>query len=115
MILKAKCSHAMRNQPQVWEPWRLKAWRLVNSHTFEAVIIVVIILNMIQMAITFEGSSESMDTFMDMTNLIFTAIFIVEACLKIFAFRLSYFQTSWNKFDFFVVVSSILDITLTYY
>ena len=42
--------------------------------------------------------------FMETTNYIFTAIFIVEAGLKIFVFGWSYFQTSWNKFDFFVVV-----------
>ena len=50
-----------------------------------------------------------------MTNFIFTAIFIVEAILKLFAFGWSYFGTSWNKFDFFVVISSILDISLTFY
>lgn len=50
---------------------------------------------------------------METTNYIFTAIFIVEAGLKIFVFGWSYFQTSWNKFDFFVVISSILDITMT--
>jgi hypothetical protein len=52
---------------------------------------------------------------MDMTNLVFTAIFIVEACVKLFAFRWSYFGTSWNKFDFFVVISSIVDIFFTKY
>ena len=66
------------------------------------------------MAITYEGSSETVDQFMDITNLIFTAIFIVEAALKIFCFGASYFGTSWNKFDFFVVIASILDIALSY-
>ena len=49
---------------------------------------------------------------MKITNYIFTAIFIVEAILKIIALGWSYFGTSWNKFDFFVVISSILDILL---
>lgn len=52
---------------------------------------------------------------MEMTNFVFTAIFIAEAILKLFAFGWSYFGTSWNKFDFFVVISSILDISLTFY
>ena len=66
------------------------------------------------MAITFEGSSESMDTFMDMTNLIFTAIFIVEACLKIFALgfcqgKKTYLNTGWNVLDFVIVVCGLLE------
>ena len=47
--------------------------------------------------------------------MIFTSCFIIEAILKIFAFGLAYFGTSWNKFDFFVVVASVLDILLTIY
>ena len=67
------------------------------------------------MAMTHEGSSKTVDNFMDITNLIFTTCFICEAILKLFAFGWSYFGTSWNKFDFFVVVASILDIGLTIY
>ena len=52
---------------------------------------------------------------MDLTNYIFTIIFILEAALKIFVFGWAYFKTSWNKFDFFVVISSILDIILSVY
>ena len=65
------------------------------------------------MAITFEDQSGAIVAFMETTNYIFTAIFIVEASLKIFVFGWSYFETSWNKFDFFVVISSILDISMT--
>ena len=54
-----------------------------------------------------------MNYIMDWTNYIFTAIFIIEAGLKIFVFRWAYFKTSWNRFDFFVVISSILDIMIS--
>ena len=67
------------------------------------------------MAITYEGSSDMVNQFMDLTNYIFTAIFIVEACLKIFVFGFAYFKSNWNRFDFFVVITSILDILLTAY
>ena len=75
----------------------------------------IIVLNMLQMAIFHEGQTQTMERFMEITNFIFTAIFIVEAALKLFAFGWSYFGTSWNKFDFFVVISSILDIGLSLY
>ena len=52
---------------------------------------------------------------METTNLVFTSCFIIEAVLKLFAFGWAYFGTSWNKFDFFVVIASILDILLSVY
>jgi len=36
----------------------------------------------------------------------------VEAILKMIAFGWSYFGTTWNKFDFFVVTSSLLDLAM---
>lgn len=59
-----------------------------------------------------EGLSDGMSWFLDFTNVIFTIIFIIEAVLKLIAFGASYFENSWNKFDFFVVCSSIMDIVL---
>mmetsp|Transcript_25092 Transcript_25092/g.33647 ORF Transcript_25092/g.33647 Transcript_25092/m.33647 type:complete len:83 (+) Transcript_25092:380-628(+) len=65
------------------------------------------------MAFTHEGSTVSFNHFMDLLNYVFTTIFIIEACLKIFVFGFAYFKTSWNKFDFFVVIASIFDIILS--
>jgi hypothetical protein len=67
---------------------------------------------MVQMAVLHEGQSEAFSGVLDFANYIFTAIFIVEAGLKLVAFGRSYFNNSWNKFDFFVVVSSIFDLLL---
>jgi hypothetical protein len=61
MILNAKVPHNALNKPTVRQNWRLKAYNLVTSHSFEVFIIVVIVLNMLQMAVTFEGSSEAFD------------------------------------------------------
>lgn len=50
---------------------------------------------------------------MEDINLVFTIIFILEAVLKIIAFNLDGFWNSgWNRFDLFVVISSIVDIIL---
>lgn len=45
-------------------------------------------------------------------NYIFTIIFLVEAILKVTAYGWAYFGTTWNKFDFFVVCASLLDILM---
>ena len=47
---------------------------------------------------------------LDFTNYIFTVIFIVEAVLKLIAYGDTYFNNSWNQFDFFVVIASIFDV-----
>ena len=64
------------------------------------------------MACHHEGITPEISFLVNFTNIIFTIIFIIEAILKIIAFGRSYFANSWNKFDFFVVVSSIFDIML---
>lgn len=48
-------------------------------------------------------------------NYVFTAIFCIEALVKLMALGFkTYFRTGWNRFDFFVVLSSIIDITLEF-
>lgn len=46
------------------------------------------------------------------SNYFFTAVFFIETCVKMYVFRMNYFKTSWNKFDFFVVASSLIDLGL---
>ena len=55
-----------------------------------------------------------MDLFLRMTNYVFTFVFFTEAVLKLLVYRQSYFQTAWNKFDFFVVAASLFDLGLEF-
>jgi len=64
------------------------------------------------MACLYEGSGDGVNVFLSITNYIFTAIFLFEAILKLYVYRGSYFYTGWNKFDFFVVASSLIDLGL---
>ena len=45
-------------------------------------------------------------------NYVFSVIFFVEALLKLIAFGNSYFNNSWNQFDFCVVFASIFDVIM---
>lgn len=63
------------------------------------------------MVATNDQSSEK-DGIFSQINFIFSLIFIVEFILKFSAFGKAYFLSGWNTFDFFVVLASILDITL---
>lgn len=42
----------------------------------------------------------------------FTLVFLAEAYLKLRAFSYRYFETSWNKFDFLLVVASLVDVLI---
>jgi len=94
--------------------WRYKVWSFVESKQFELFIMSFIVLNMVQMALDFEGAPASMNTFLRFSNYVFTVVFLLEAVLKLFVYRVTYFQTAWNKFDFFVVCASLFDLALEF-
>ena len=73
---------------------------------------IFIILNMIQMGVQYEGQPPYMEFILRTTNYIFTLVFLLECILKLIAYGKSYFDTSWNKFDFFVVLASLVDLSL---
>lgn len=66
------------------------------------------------MALDHEGASPGMINFLKVTNYIFTTIFLLECIIKLYVYRRPYFKTGWNKFDFFVVGSSIIDLGLEF-
>ena len=66
------------------------------------------------MAAMFHGQSAEYTLFLHISNLVFTYIFIAEAVLKLIAqLPRSYFSDSWNRFDFFLVAGSIVDLLLS--
>ena len=83
-----------------------------DSSFLDNFIMIIIGLNMISMAMMFENNHPKYELGLSIANYIFTGIFIAECCIKLLAYDLSYFHLGWNKFDFFVVVASILDIII---
>jgi hypothetical protein len=85
-----------------------------NNKYFDYTILSVIVLNVVVMAMSYEGAPASYTGALEMLNLIFTSVFICEAIIKLIALGLGgYFYYSWNVFDFFVVFCSIIDLLLT--
>lgn len=91
-------------------------YNLVKSKKFEFFIIGCILLNMMVMAMVYYEATNDYDLSLENMNLLFTTIFIVEAVAKIVALGpKSYFSKSWNRFDFFVVSTSVVDICISYF
>lgn len=64
------------------------------------------------MAISYYGAPYSYNYTLEIINYIFTAIFTLEAIFKLIPYGLLYFKSSWNVFDFIVVIGSLMDIIL---
>ena len=98
------------------DPFRLKIYNMMVNIWVDNLIMTIIILNLVTMAMNFENQSDLYNTILDDINLAFTSIFILEAFLKLIAFGFTrYFNNSWNRFDFFVVVASSVEIAINYY
>ena len=94
---------------------RLSVWLFEKTKSdtwFDLAIMACIVLNMLLMAITYEGQSQAYADGLETVNYFFTGIFALEALLKIIAQGMSYFSNSWNRFDFFVVLSSFVDVIM---
>eukprot|EP00347_Sterkiella_histriomuscorum_P003601 403363663 len=111
MIINTKPDFETTNIPK--QTWRKRIHRLVGLPQFDVLIMICIILNMIQMACLFEGTSPGYREILDQLNVVFSLIFLIEAILKIIAYGFSYFENSWNKFDFIIVLTSLIDLALS--
>lgn len=81
MITEATVAHDKVNKPDGIA--RVKLYNLVTSDPFDIFIMSNIVLNMIQMAMTYEGSSHAMNQFLRVSNYFFTMVFFIECILKL--------------------------------
>eukprot|EP01064_Diplonema_japonicum_P003342 TRINITY_DN1216_c1_g1_i1.p1 TRINITY_DN1216_c1_g1~~TRINITY_DN1216_c1_g1_i1.p1 ORF type:complete len:2545 (+),score=649.13 TRINITY_DN1216_c1_g1_i1:280-7914(+) len=91
-----------------------KSWILSWVHyiacrkEFEMVTTTLIVLNSITLALQHEGQSSGMTDFLFIANWFFVVAFTFEAVFKIMAFSIYYFKDGWNRFDFLIVVVSLV-------
>lgn len=83
-------------------------YNLSRNQKFDIFIMIFIMLNMVTMAIEFEGMSYDYQKGLEIVNIVFLTIFTLECVIKILGLRLHYFKEPWNVFDFVVVVVSLL-------
>ena len=82
-----------------------------DSNLLNNTIMACIFLNFLAMIINYEGCTSTYELVLNIANYFFTGVFVVECIIKILAYGPEgYFHTKWNRFDFLVVVVSILDI-----
>ena len=76
-------------------------------------ILTLVFLNTVVLATEHHGQPEWLDEFQEYTNLVFVCLFTFEMLLKMYALSFTgYMGSLFNRFDFFVVISSILEYLL---
>lgn len=91
------------------QPLRDKVAALVESARFQNFITTVILINAVTLGL--ETSREAMAAAGDLliaVDRIALSIFVVEIALKLYAFRLSFFRSGWNVFDFSIVAIALV-------
>ena len=95
--------------------FRLKIYYFVSNPIFDSFIMAIIISNLLTMAMNFEDQDIIYENVLGYINLIFTFTFIIECILKLIALGFTrYFLSAWNRFDFFVVIASVVDLCVSY-
>ncbi|CAH1794430.1 unnamed protein product [Owenia fusiformis] len=103
-------------EPPYWAnygKYRLFIHKIVTSKYFDLAIAGVIGLNVITMAMEFYMMPFSLVYALKIFNYFFTAVFILEAGVKVIALGvLQYFKDRWNQLDMGIVILSLVGIVL---
>ncbi|KRX08852.1 hypothetical protein PPERSA_08956 [Pseudocohnilembus persalinus] len=112
MLIGVKAQFQANDPPS--NKLRYLSFKISESGYFEAFIMICIILNIVTMGMVYDGQGELYTNVLEAVNLVFTSVFIGEMVIKLLGYGFKgYWMSSWNKFDAFVVIASIVDIILT--
>merc|ERR1711970_1160378 len=92
---------------------RREARKICKSQWMFWLIVILVFLNTCVLATEHHNQPEWLDDFQEYTNLFFVILFTGEMLMKMYALGFSGYMVSlFNRFDFFVVLSSILEYVL---
>merc|ERR1719264_1957782 len=106
----------LRSQLERWNRrMRRNCRRAVKSQAMFWFIILLVFLNTCVLGTEHYRQPQWLNHFQDLTNLFFVVLFTCEMILKMYALGLQgYFVSLFNRFDFFVVNTSLLELILTH-
>uniref|UniRef100_A0A4W6CCF6 Calcium voltage-gated channel subunit alpha1 H n=1 Tax=Lates calcarifer TaxID=8187 RepID=A0A4W6CCF6_LATCA len=97
-------------QGRAWMPFKRKLERIVKSKLFDRVIMFAVFLSILTIAIEHHGQPIALTRMLQISNITFTFIFVVEMVLKLMALSWGYFRDRNNIFDFVIVIISLWEI-----
>eukprot|EP00927_Polykrikos_kofoidii_P085373 TRINITY_DN9275_c0_g4_i1.p1 TRINITY_DN9275_c0_g4~~TRINITY_DN9275_c0_g4_i1.p1 ORF type:complete len:1865 (-),score=301.26 TRINITY_DN9275_c0_g4_i1:204-5798(-) len=94
-------------------PNRRKVYDFVSSRPFDQFIMGTIVCNTVLMALAiFPEPTPWWSRVQVDLGYVLASVYVVEAALKLFALRMNYWKDSWNCFDFFCVVATLVGLLL---
>merc|ERR1719277_1673522 len=108
---------AWQKRTKSFEKWnrkmRREARKICKSQWMFWLIVILVFLNTCVLATEHHDQPLWLDDFQEYTNLFFVCLFTCEMLLKMYALGLSGYMVSlFNRFDFIVVISSIMEFVL---
>jgi len=96
-------------------PLRRRAYYLVTSARFDNMLMGIIMLSVTTMALSFYTQTDEYERALENVATALSAIFALEAVLKITGLTwASYWKNNWNKFDLFLVLTSLVDVAAAF-
>ncbi|KAJ7374231.1 hypothetical protein OS493_007307 [Desmophyllum pertusum] len=96
------------NKLPFFKPMRKCMRTIAEWAAFDAIIIGIILMNTIVLALYHHGIEKSFERVLDLCNMVFTIIFVVEMIWKLIAFGpMTYVKSRWNVFDMVIVIASV--------
>lgn len=94
--------------------WRKKCRKWCKSQTLYWTVIVLVFLNTLTLVSEHYNQPHWLDDFQEFCNRVFVTLFTLEMFLKMYSLGFQgYFVSLFNRFDCFVVISSIIELVLT--
>ena len=85
---------------------------LVESSAFHNTVIVIIVINSVTLGLeTSPGIQSEFGSLLHLLDRVAIAFFVVELLVKLWVYRLGFFKSGWNIFDFVVVVVTLVPTT----
>ncbi|XP_072532433.1 voltage-dependent T-type calcium channel subunit alpha-1H isoform X3 [Salminus brasiliensis] len=94
-----------------WEDFRDRMKRIVDSKYFNRGIMIAILINTLSMGIEHHEQPEELTDILEISNIVFTSMFVLEMIFKLVAFgTYGYIKNPYNIFDGIIVVISVWEI-----
>ncbi|KAM8908795.1 voltage-dependent T-type calcium channel subunit alpha-1I-like isoform 2-T2 [Spinachia spinachia] len=91
----------------IWGLLRTRLEKIVKSKIFDSLIMFAVLLSILTLAIEHHNQPNELTNILQISNLTFTVIFVVEMVLKLMGLKCAYFEDRNNLFDFVIVIISL--------
>ncbi|KAL6109589.1 cacna1g [Pungitius sinensis] len=95
----------------IWRQLTTRLEKVIKSKIFNRLIMFAVVLSILTLAIEHHDQPNELTNMLQISDITFTVIFVVEMLLKVMGLNWAYFQDRNNLFDFVIVIISLWETT----